>query len=329
MNEKNLNFSENYISLEDFSDYQLDQIGNNKKILEFNSQNPDLLSKLEKNECTIISVNQEHEFINENDALLNIPNAKFDVILLNNLLEYIKNPDIFFKKINNLLSENGYIICIVQNISHISKRLQSLDGSFDSIQMFGKNQINFFTLDTLSLTLTNSDFSITDLKRVEQNLDLKNSNVKSFNLPQEFLDSLMKDPESTTTHYIFRAIPTNVNNKFIREYLLKFPKGFVTESISNYYNYYKEHLVKVFEEREIDYQKKISKLEQVISDKEKIVNEKEKIVNEKEKIVNEKEKIVNEKDQSIKEYQVQINKIHNSMTWKILKKLDKLRGKTQ
>ena len=173
--------------------------------------------------------------------------------------------------------------------------------------------MQFFTLDKILLLLSESNYSISNLFRIEKKLDLKNQNeLKNYVIPQELFDAILSDPESSTFHYVFKAIPKSKIDVFTRSWVTQFSRNIVTETLRDKITRLKD--IQNENDSLIDY------LRQAIKDKDSYIQNMEQAIKDKDSYIQNMEQAIKEKDN-------QLDKIHQSFTWKMLRKWDRSIGK--
>ena len=108
------------------------------------------------------------------------------------------------------------------------------------------------------------------LKRVKEDVfGADGADLKSYTIPQELIESILRDPESTI-QYVFRAIPKQ-DNKTSLGSLQDFSINITTEELKNRINVegYKEH-IKILQRTNLENQKTIeenvNKINQLVKD---------------------------------------------------------------
>lgn len=93
----------------------------------------------------------------ENMLVLNY-NIKFDAIILADVLEHLRRPDIVLKDLKGYVKQGGYIIASIPNIGRFEIRIKLLFGKFDyqDIGILDKTHLRFFTQKTI-YTLFNKE----------------------------------------------------------------------------------------------------------------------------------------------------------------------------
>lgn len=127
------------------------------------------------------------------DKLKNSKRKYYDYILIGNLLEKIKNPVIFLKKIKRYLKPNGYLVGEISNSTSIKKINLLLNGNCYEVY---KNQSNLF--------------NIYDLKKLFEKCNYKNFKLFSW-----------YENISTNEKLLLKKIQSQDNNFYFTYYTFK------------------------------------------------------------------------------------------------------------
>ena len=223
-------------------DFQVDLINNQSSVLIISPNHDQFTKKLKDKECTveIAQINTDEKNTRTFD-FKNIENKKFQIILLDNTIDYVPNPVKFIKEINRFLAPDGSLICRAYNIFNLINRIRFLNGDAQFINSVFKNRnLAFSSLDSILLTLSEAESSITKLLRVEKEISLKSKlDLNTFTLTEELLNSVTTDSESKTFYYVFSVsnVPTVSLNT--REWSSSFSKYLVTEGFKEVLTDYK------------------------------------------------------------------------------------------
>jgi len=272
------------------NDFLIALTGTNKKVLGIGPSFRQISKILKERGCknTLIDLNSEecdlengieHTILGNIESLdlrKEIGPEKFDAILLCNFLECVRNPTELLKQLREFLSYNGNIICCVSNISYISIRIKLLNGEFRYTTdiILNENQIRFFTLDTILRMAKEAKYSFTSLHRVMTEFDLFNCSDLNYNtIPQELVEAILKDPESTTINYVFSIVPTSNAKSDNLIWSMEFPKDITTERLKEIFHYYKENVVEVLEQKIKERESQIIQLQASSNKFKKIVND--------------------------------------------------------
>lgn len=93
---------------------------------------------------------------------------KFDLIILADVLEHLKRPDIFLVSLKKYLNEQGSLIISIPNIAHWSVRLSLLRGEFNytNTGILDETHLRFFTRKTLNDMIQKCGYIITETKYI-------------------------------------------------------------------------------------------------------------------------------------------------------------------
>ena len=222
--------------------FQVDLINNQSSVLIISPNHDQFTQKLKDKECTveIAQINPDEKNARTFD-FKNIGNKKFQIILLDNTIDYVPNPVKFIKEINRFLAPDGSLICRAYNIFNLINRIRFLNGDAQFINSVFKNRnLAFSSLDSILLTLSEAESSITKLLRVEKEINLKSKlDLNTFTLTEELLNSVTTDSESKTFYYVFttsNALTVSLNT---RKWSSSFSKYLVTEGFKEVLTDYK------------------------------------------------------------------------------------------
>ena len=230
-------------------DFQISLISNQSNVLIISPNHDQFTKKLEDKECTveIAQINTDKKIMQAFD-FKNIENRKFQIILLDNTIDYVPNPVKFIKEINSFLAPGGSLICRAYNIFNAINRIRILNGDIQLINSEFKNRnMAFSSLDNILLTLSEAELSITRLLRVEKEISLTSKlGLNTFTLTEELLKIITADSESKTFYYVFAISNTPTVSLSTRKWSSSFSKYLVTagfkEVLTDYKLSYEKHI---------------------------------------------------------------------------------------
>lgn len=82
------------------------------------------------------------------EVLSQLPDAYYDLVTMNDVLEHMIEPHIFLDKLHNKLSPDGIIFAIVPNIRHhraLAKILYEKEFKYEDEGIFDRTHLRFFT----------------------------------------------------------------------------------------------------------------------------------------------------------------------------------------
>ena len=236
---------------------QIDIINNQSNVLIVSKNHELFTKKLTEKECIIDIAKTKSDSNNELVfEFENIGNKKFQVILLDETIDNVSNPIEFIKKIKEFLMPEGYLLCTAYNLFNSINRLRFLNGDSQIINSVLRNRnLEFSSLDSILLTLSESNLSIGKIVRVEKEINIKSRlELNTFSFTEELIKILTSDSESNTFYYIFSIINKVTVDPNIRRWTSKFSKNLVTDA-------FKEVLVdyKLQFEKHINYLKQTNR----------------------------------------------------------------------
>ena len=228
---------------------QIDIVNNQSSVLVVTKNHELFTKKLAAKECTI----EIAETKNDADYELtfdfeNIESKKFQVILLDDTINHVSNPIEFIKQINGFLTPDGFLLCTANNLFNSVNRIRFLNGDSQIINSILKNRnLEFSSLDSILLTIAESNSSIGKIIRVQEEINLKSKlELNTFTFTEELLEALTSDSESRTFYYVFTITNKQTVNQNTRRWVSKFSKNLVTEGfkqvLSNYKLQYEKHI---------------------------------------------------------------------------------------
>ena len=236
---------------------QIDIISNQSNVLIVSKNHELFTKKLTEKECIIDIAKTKSDSNNELVfEFENIGNKKFQVILLDETIDNVLNPIEFIKKIKEFLMPEGYLLCTAYNLFNSINRLRFLNGDSQIINSVLRNRnLEFSSLDSILLTLSESNLSIGKIVRVEKEINIKSRlELNTFSFTEELIKILTSDSESNTFYYLFSIINKVTVDPNIRRWTSKFSKNLVTDA-------FKEVLVdyKLQFEKHINYLKQTNR----------------------------------------------------------------------
>ena len=236
---------------------QIDIISNQSNVLIVSKNHELFTKKLTEKECIIDIAKTKSDSNNELVfEFENIENKKFQVILLDETIDNVSNPIEFIKKIKEFLMPEGYLLCTAYNLFNSINRLRFLNGDSQIINSVLRNRnLEFSSLDSILLTLSESNLSIGKIVRVEKEINIKSRlELNTFSFTEELIKILTSDSESNTFYYVFSIINKVTVDPNIRIWTSKFSKNLVTDA-------FKEVLVdyKLQFEKHINYLKQTNR----------------------------------------------------------------------
>ena len=153
-------------------------VGSNRLVLDVGCAHGYVAEVLRKQGCRVIGIEidpedaaraREHceqvlvRDVEEPGWIEELREHRFDVVVLSDVLEHLRNPARLLGEVRGLLEpERGFIVASVPNVAHTSVRLELLLGSFRSepTGILDATHLHFYTRDTLHDLLASSGFAV-------------------------------------------------------------------------------------------------------------------------------------------------------------------------
>jgi len=176
--------------------------------------------------------------VEENVWLEELAGQQFDCILCADIIEHLRDPLAFLKKIKVLLKPNGALIASLPNGAHAALRLELLAGNFqyEETGLLDRTHLHLFTYQSIYQVFLGAGYWIDNLTYTFH--DLADEIIKSacnkvgLQATDDFLQK-MHQPEATAFQYI---IKTSLNQQTKRTKLPPIPVKPLDQSLEVYRN---------------------------------------------------------------------------------------------
>ena len=150
-------------------------VGNNKKVLDVGCATGLVARKLKQNGCKVVGIEIDayqadlareacdKTIIGDVETMsLELTPLSFDVILMADVLEHLKEPLETLRKVSQFLSQEGFALIVLPNIAHLYFRFKLLTGQFDYQEKgtLDKTHLRFYTLKTARRLVTDAGFQV-------------------------------------------------------------------------------------------------------------------------------------------------------------------------
>jgi len=172
-------------------------VGNNKKVLDVGCATGLVAQKLKENHCEVTGIEIDPEqadvardacqeiLVGDVETMdLALAPLSFDVLLMADVLEHLKDPLGTLGKLSRFLSKGGFILVVLPNIAHFYFRLKLLMGQFDYQERgtLDKSHLRFFTLKTAKRLVVNAGFEIESIDVTVPNVPVSLAFNKNFSI---------------------------------------------------------------------------------------------------------------------------------------------------
>jgi len=172
-------------------------VGNDKKVLDVGCATGLVAQKLKENHCEITGIELDPAqvgvardacqeiLVGDIEAMdLALAPSSFDVLLMADVLEHLKDPLGTLRRLSRFLSEDGFLLVVLPNIAHLYFRLKLLIGQFDYQERgtLDKSHLRFFTLKTVKKLVVDAGFEIESIDVTMPNAPVSLAFNKKFSI---------------------------------------------------------------------------------------------------------------------------------------------------
>lgn len=132
---------------------------------------------------------------------------QFDVIVLGDVLEHLRQPAEILKKLKPLLKANGYLVVSLPNLAHGDVILNLLSGDFKytATGLLDRAHLRFFTLKGTVEIFSEAGYEITGLSTTRSDIGTTEINPNLSLYPKELVAFLKRLPDSDVYQFVFKA----------------------------------------------------------------------------------------------------------------------------
>jgi 2-polyprenyl-3-methyl-5-hydroxy-6-metoxy-1,4-benzoquinol methylase len=203
---------------------QLEFVGPDAKVLEVGSGPGHMTQVMAKRGCDIVVIEIDSQAasycqqfcrklivgdIETLDLEQELVDETFDVILLGDVLEHLRNAEAILLKLQKYLTRSGFLVVSLPNIAHASVRLALLQGHFvyQDVGILDKTHLRFFTLQSMCSLFESTGLRIQVLTRVRRGYFKSEVEFDPLQVDIRTLRAISSDPEAASYQYVVRAAP--------------------------------------------------------------------------------------------------------------------------
>ena len=164
-------------------------------------------------------------------------NKKFDTIIIHDLFEQIKNPELFIQHLDSVLNDSGTIICLISNFSHINNIFNLLIGNIDN-NFF--NTSRFYDLNNFLLFLNKNNMHTTKLTRVKQEFSSESMNLDDTLIPSQLIEMYQQIPDHDVIQYVFMIGKGKSVSSETLDFSSQFPKNYLLPKLQEFFEKFTE-----------------------------------------------------------------------------------------
>ena len=131
----------------------------------------------------------------------------FDVIVLGDVLEHLRDPAAALTDAASLLSDDGRFVISVPNVAHIDVRMMLMQGgwAYQDDGLLDRTHLRWFTQESLRDLLAGAGFVATAVERVRTPFGSSNLEFDRAAVPQALIDYAMADADANTLQFVVEA----------------------------------------------------------------------------------------------------------------------------
>jgi 2-polyprenyl-3-methyl-5-hydroxy-6-metoxy-1,4-benzoquinol methylase len=206
--------------------YLLSWVGYNKSVLEVGCSSGYLTKVMAERGCEVVGIEIDPEAaviaeawaervvvgdIDEGDVWNYVKDESFDVVLLGDVLEHLRDPLGSLRQAVSKLKPSGYIVTSLPNIAHGDVRLSLMLGRFAYADkgLLDRTHVRFFTAESARQLHAEAGLRIVDIKRVIMPLFASEIGLQREEVDNLIVDQVLADPEAETYQFVTKCVRDN------------------------------------------------------------------------------------------------------------------------
>ncbi len=187
-------------------------VGDGKSVLHLGCGTGELADQLRRRGCTVVGVELDPEaakaaasfcddiVIGDVDAMdlgLELDGRSFDVVVAGGVLSHVRLPAEMLSSTRQMLSDGGYLVCLVRNAADAATRLSTLRGA-------PPDGSRGFTRASLTALLADAGFAAIQIATPEEHAAAA---ITDADVPGEVLAFMLRDPDALAARFVALALP--------------------------------------------------------------------------------------------------------------------------
>ena len=142
------------------------------------------------------------------DLDVELGDDRFDVVVLGDVLEHLRDPLPVLRSARRLLAPKGFIVISVPNVAHVDVRLMLLSGRWDyrDLGLMDRTHLRFFTRASARKLLADAGLAVVDIDRVVVPAFATELGVDAHTVPTDIVGPLLEDPDAETYQFVIKAV---------------------------------------------------------------------------------------------------------------------------
>jgi O-antigen biosynthesis protein len=133
---------------------------------------------------------------------------QFDVVVLGDVLEHLRDPLPILRSARRLLVPKGFIVISLPNVAHADVRLMLLSGRWDyrDLGLMDRTHVRFFTRESARQLLTDAGLSMVAVDRVVAPAFGTELGIDRGAVPDDVVDRILEDADAETDQFVIKAV---------------------------------------------------------------------------------------------------------------------------
>jgi hypothetical protein len=159
---------------------------------------------------------------------------KFDTIILHDIFEEIKHPELFLLNLDSFLNNDGSIFCSISNFYHITNIVNLLIG-----KPLQSNSI-IYDLDIIISIVNKINMHLDKIFRIHKDFLHEETNIDETLIPQKLIDMIKKIPDHDVSQYVLMIGKNKTIPSENLEFVSQFPKNYLLPKLQNFFDEFTE-----------------------------------------------------------------------------------------
>lgn len=142
------------------------------------------------------------------DLDVELAGDRFDVVVLGDVLEHLRDPLAVLRSARRLLAPKGFIVTSLPNVAHVDVRLMLLSGRWDyrDLGLMDRTHLRFFTRASARKLLADAGLSVVAVDRVVVPPFATELGVDPGTAPADLVAQILEDPDAETYQFVIKAV---------------------------------------------------------------------------------------------------------------------------
>ena len=206
--------------------FALSMIGYNKTLLEVGCSTGFFTKVLVERGCDVTGIELDPDAakraeewaervvvgnLDDGEVWNDVKDESFDVVLLGDVLEHLRDPLAALRQAVRKLKPSGYVVTSLPNVVHGDVRMAMILGRFRyaDVGLLDRTHLKFFTLESARDLMTEAGLVVVEIRRVVMPLFATELGVRREDVSHQVVDEILTDPEAETYQFVMKCVRDN------------------------------------------------------------------------------------------------------------------------